>query len=195
MQDGRTLDLLHDRNRRRLGSLAVDGYQATQPYDDGELLAYSVIYPTASKLMLSLLARFTGTILSTLPRTRRRSHPSPLHHLPLLLLGPLQDSLLLGNWRHLHECCLPGDSDGERAAAQLSGFVRSRLSSPRRLELTSSRFFLPEIRYYDTISFRHKDTNAFLHSHAEKYPLRYDDGRVSSQGSSSLFDLPSLDPS
>lgn len=29
---------------------------------------------------------------------------------------------------------------------------------------------------------RHKDTSAFLHSHTEKYPLRYDDGRVSSQG-------------
>jgi dolichyl-phosphate-mannose--protein O-mannosyl transferase len=40
----------------------------------------------------------------------------------------------------------------------------------------------PEIRYYDTIAFRHKETNAFLHSHVDRYPLRYDDGRVSSQG-------------
>lgn len=38
------------------------------------------------------------------------------------------------------------------------------------------------IDYYDTISIRHKETKAFLHSHDEKYPLRYDDGRVSSQG-------------
>ncbi|KAJ9118652.1 hypothetical protein QFC22_003872 [Naganishia vaughanmartiniae] len=29
---------------------------------------------------------------------------------------------------------------------------------------------------------KHKDTKVFLHSHEEKYPLRYDDGRVSSQG-------------
>jgi dolichyl-phosphate-mannose-protein mannosyltransferase len=29
---------------------------------------------------------------------------------------------------------------------------------------------------------RHKDTKVFLHSHVENYPLRYDDGRVSSQG-------------
>ncbi|KAI1428373.1 glycosyltransferase family 39 protein [Xylaria sp. FL1777] len=38
------------------------------------------------------------------------------------------------------------------------------------------------IDYYDTIAIRHKETKAFLHSHEAKYPLRYDDGRVSSQG-------------
>ncbi|ORY62156.1 glycosyltransferase family 39 protein [Pseudomassariella vexata] len=38
------------------------------------------------------------------------------------------------------------------------------------------------INYYDSISLRHKETKAYLHSHEEKYPLRYDDGRVSSQG-------------
>lgn len=40
----------------------------------------------------------------------------------------------------------------------------------------------PEIRYYDTIAMRHKETRAFLHSHPERYPLKYDDGRISSQG-------------
>ncbi|KAI9886290.1 MAG: hypothetical protein M1823_001899 [Watsoniomyces obsoletus] len=39
-----------------------------------------------------------------------------------------------------------------------------------------------DVDYYDTITIRHKDTKAFLHSHPDKYPLRYDDGRVSSQG-------------
>lgn len=39
-----------------------------------------------------------------------------------------------------------------------------------------------EIRYYDTITVRHKDTKQYLHSHDERYPLRYDDGRISSQG-------------
>ncbi|KAM5355933.1 hypothetical protein ACJ41O_002579 [Fusarium nematophilum] len=29
---------------------------------------------------------------------------------------------------------------------------------------------------------RHKETKTYLHSHEDKYPLRYDDGRVSSQG-------------
>ncbi|KAI9809036.1 MAG: hypothetical protein M1825_002325 [Sarcosagium campestre] len=38
------------------------------------------------------------------------------------------------------------------------------------------------IDYYDSIAIRHKETKAFLHSHPDTYPLRYDDGRVSSQG-------------
>ncbi|KAI9855091.1 MAG: hypothetical protein M1824_006299 [Vezdaea acicularis] len=38
------------------------------------------------------------------------------------------------------------------------------------------------IDYYDTIVIRHKETKAYLHSHPDRYPLRYDDGRVSSQG-------------
>ena len=39
-----------------------------------------------------------------------------------------------------------------------------------------------DIEYYDSLSIRHKETKAYLHSHTENYPLRYDDGRVSSQG-------------
>lgn len=39
-----------------------------------------------------------------------------------------------------------------------------------------------EINYYDSIAIRHKETKTYLHSHPDKYPLRYDDGRVSSQG-------------
>lgn len=42
--------------------------------------------------------------------------------------------------------------------------------------------FHAEIRYYDTITIKHKDTKVFLHSHPERYPLKYDDGRISSQG-------------
>ncbi|KAI1908710.1 Dolichyl-phosphate-mannose--protein mannosyltransferase 4 [Ophidiomyces ophidiicola] len=38
------------------------------------------------------------------------------------------------------------------------------------------------IQYYDMITIRHKQTNTYLHSHPEKYPLRYEDGRISSQG-------------
>lgn len=38
------------------------------------------------------------------------------------------------------------------------------------------------IDFYDDIVLRHKETKAYLHSHPDKYPLRYDDGRVSSQG-------------
>lgn len=39
-----------------------------------------------------------------------------------------------------------------------------------------------DILYYDHIVLRHKDTKTYLHSHNEHYPLRYDDGRISSQG-------------
>ena len=38
------------------------------------------------------------------------------------------------------------------------------------------------IHYHDSITLRHKETKIYLHSHTDKYPLRYDDGRVSSQG-------------
>ncbi|KAF9977574.1 Protein O-mannosyl-transferase 1 [Actinomortierella ambigua] len=38
------------------------------------------------------------------------------------------------------------------------------------------------IKYGDKITIRHKDTSVFLHSHLHNYPLRYDDGRVSSAG-------------
>ena len=38
------------------------------------------------------------------------------------------------------------------------------------------------IDYYDNIAIRHKETKTYLHSHPDKYPLRYDDGRVSSAG-------------
>ncbi|GMM44299.1 dolichyl-phosphate-mannose-protein mannosyltransferase [Pichia kluyveri] len=39
-----------------------------------------------------------------------------------------------------------------------------------------------EINYYDIITIKHKNTDCFLHSHPYNYPLRYDDGRISSQG-------------
>ena len=38
------------------------------------------------------------------------------------------------------------------------------------------------IDYFDSISIKHKETKTYLHSHPDRYPLRYDDGRVSSQG-------------
>lgn len=38
------------------------------------------------------------------------------------------------------------------------------------------------IYYNDTITLLHYKTNVYLHSHFHNYPLRYNDGRVSSQG-------------
>lgn len=42
-----------------------------------------------------------------------------------------------------------------------------------------------EIKYYDTIVIKHKSTKNYLHSHTDKYPLKYEDGRISSAGKSS----------
>jgi len=39
-----------------------------------------------------------------------------------------------------------------------------------------------DLNYYDVITFKHQATDALLHSHGYRYPLRYEDGRVSSQG-------------
>jgi len=57
--------------------------------------------------------------------------------------------------------------------------------SPEFQETLSDNVMLAnamEINYYDTITIKHKETKAYLHSHEDRYPLRYDDGRVSSQG-------------
>ena len=39
-----------------------------------------------------------------------------------------------------------------------------------------------DLHAFDTITLRHRGTNAYLHSHADRYPLEYEDGRISSQG-------------
>lgn len=39
-----------------------------------------------------------------------------------------------------------------------------------------------ELHAFDTITLRHRVTNAYLQAHAERYPLKYDDGRISSEG-------------
>ncbi|GAO15530.1 uncharacterized protein UV8b_02987 [Ustilaginoidea virens] len=57
--------------------------------------------------------------------------------------------------------------------------------SPAFQETLSDNIMLAksvDIQYYDTITIKHKETKAYLHSHPERYPLRYEDGRVSSQG-------------
>ena len=38
------------------------------------------------------------------------------------------------------------------------------------------------IPYNSKITIKHRSTSSFLHSHTDKYPLKYDDGRISSQG-------------
>lgn len=36
------------------------------------------------------------------------------------------------------------------------------------------------VNFYDVVTFKHKDTDAYLHSHTLQYPLRYESGRISS---------------
>lgn len=38
------------------------------------------------------------------------------------------------------------------------------------------------LHWYDKVTLKHKATDAYLHSHLDRYPLKYDDGRISSQG-------------
>ncbi|KAI9831929.1 MAG: hypothetical protein M1819_004651 [Sarea resinae] len=57
--------------------------------------------------------------------------------------------------------------------------------SPQFQETLSDNLMVMQsvgIDYYDTITIKHKETKIYLHSHPDTYPLRYDDGRVSSQG-------------
>ncbi|KAJ3311656.1 hypothetical protein HDU76_003073 [Blyttiomyces sp. JEL0837] len=46
-------------------------------------------------------------------------------------------------------------------------------------EITSFSVAIP---YGANMTFKHRDTSVFLHSHIDRYPLRYDDGRISSEG-------------
>lgn len=39
-----------------------------------------------------------------------------------------------------------------------------------------------QVNYYDIITIKHYDTDAYLHSHLANYPTRYEDGRISSSG-------------
>ncbi|KAK6203191.1 Dolichyl-phosphate-mannose-protein mannosyltransferase-domain-containing protein [Scheffersomyces amazonensis] len=74
-------------------------------------------------------------------------------------------------WFYLHFAILTrsGPGDGFMSVA----FQETLLESPL------AKFSKP-IQFYDTITIKHKDTEAFLHSHEFNYPLRYEDGRVSS---------------
>ncbi|KAM0787551.1 hypothetical protein ACM66B_003621 [Microbotryomycetes sp. NB124-2] len=74
-------------------------------------------------------------------------------------------------WVHFKVLNRSGTGDDFMSAA----FQQTLLDSPMTLAAE-------EIRYYDTITLKHKTTKAYLHSHPDKYPLKYDDGRISSAG-------------
>ncbi|BGO99459.1 Dolichyl-phosphate-mannose--protein mannosyltransferase 4 [Rhodotorula toruloides] len=76
-------------------------------------------------------------------------------------------------WFWVHFAVLTKSGTGDEFMSP--AFQQTLLDSP----LTA---LAEEIRYYDTVIIQHKGTKAFLHSHPDRYPLKYDDGRISSAG-------------
>ncbi|SCU78886.1 LADA_0A08350g1_1 [Lachancea dasiensis] len=76
-------------------------------------------------------------------------------------------------WFYIHFAILTGSGPGDDFMSPK--FQETLTDSPLAKEAR-------QVNYFDIISVKHKNTNAFLHSHSERYPLRYDDGRISSNG-------------
>ncbi|PLW41338.1 hypothetical protein PCASD_08900 [Puccinia coronata f. sp. avenae] len=74
-------------------------------------------------------------------------------------------------WVHLSILTNSGTGDEFMSAA----FQETLINSP--LTVSSE-----EIRYNDTLLLQHRFTKCYLHSHLHPYPLKYEDGRVSSHG-------------
>lgn len=74
-------------------------------------------------------------------------------------------------WFYLHFAILNRSGPGDSFMS--SEFQETLLESPMA-KLSK------DVHYHDIITIKHKGTGAFLHSHDFVYPLRYEDGRVSS---------------
>ncbi|KAK6464021.1 Dolichyl-phosphate-mannose-protein mannosyltransferase-domain-containing protein [Scheffersomyces coipomensis] len=74
-------------------------------------------------------------------------------------------------WFYLHFAILNKSGPGDSFMS--SEFQETLSESPL------AKFSKP-VKFYDTITIKHKETDAFLHSHEFVYPLRYEDGRISS---------------
>ncbi|KDN48450.1 glycosyltransferase family 39 protein [Tilletiaria anomala UBC 951] len=76
-------------------------------------------------------------------------------------------------WFWVHFAILTKSGTGD--AFMTSEFQQTLEGNPM---LSSAR----DVHYGDRITAMHKGTNVYLHSHVERWPLKYDDGRISSQG-------------
>ncbi|SCU91697.1 LAME_0E13498g1_1 [Lachancea meyersii CBS 8951] len=76
-------------------------------------------------------------------------------------------------WFYVHFAILSGSGPGDDFMSP--NFQETLTDSPLAKEAR-------QVNYFDVITMKHKNTNAWLHSHTDRYPLRYDDGRVSSNG-------------
>lgn len=90
-------------------------------------------------------------------------------------------------WFYLHFAILTKSGPGDTFMS--SDFQETLAESP--LAKLSK-----QVNYYDQITIRHKDTDGFLHSHLFNYPLRYEDGRISSntQQVTCVFDEDNKEP-
>ena len=124
-------------------------------------------------------ARRIGTRRQAFRRQIPRSHRRSRHRLSILVLGSFRRSH--ENWyrRRVYVARFPADAHRFSHDNELGGSVRCPVV-PNRV----AHFSTIEIRYFDTIVLQHKQTKTFLHSHVDRYPLKYPDGRVSSAGTS-----------
>ncbi|EEB06450.1 O-mannosyltransferase Ogm4 [Schizosaccharomyces japonicus yFS275] len=76
-------------------------------------------------------------------------------------------------WFYVHFSILKHSGPGDSLMS--AEFQETLLDNPLLVQATP-------LNYYDVVLLKHKSTGAFLHSHPDRYPLRYEDGRVSSQG-------------
>ncbi|CCJ28499.1 unnamed protein product [Pneumocystis jirovecii] len=76
-------------------------------------------------------------------------------------------------WFYIHFNVLSKTGPGDK-------FMSSSFQETLEGNVLSTSSF--QVNYYDKITIIHKETNAYLHSHEATYPLRYEDGRISSQG-------------
>ncbi|KAH3666158.1 hypothetical protein OGAPHI_004347 [Ogataea philodendri] len=81
--------------------------------------------------------------------------------------------LIYLGWFYIHFAILTKSGPGD--AFMSSDFQETLGDSPLAREAR-------EVQFHDIITIKHKDTQCLLHSHLYNYPLRYEDGRVSSQG-------------
>ncbi|ODV87196.1 glycosyltransferase family 39 protein [[Candida] arabinofermentans NRRL YB-2248] len=77
------------------------------------------------------------------------------------------------SWFYIHFAVLNKSGPGD--AFMSTDFQETLGDSPLAREAK-------EVFFHDIITIKHKDTECLLHSHSFSYPLRYDDGRISSQG-------------
>lgn len=77
------------------------------------------------------------------------------------------------------QATLKGSPLKEQAISKLAPNIEALVYVTWSTNLTLTHL---EVYYNDSITIQHRDTENFLFSWEKTYPLRYDDGRISSKG-------------